>query len=604
MKLVGAGVLLVSSVGVNAQACIWAETFEQGPSTQELVLEVKLERNRRVVTDAALAYRLDDAIYLQLLPLLWALELPETTAKDLRATGCYLPLASSYLRQDLIEQLIVARLQLDMPRMAVVIGSDSLFPLEQRLKRERRWSAKPGAARSLFDPDATMLYSPYKWTEFPSASVNLRSTKVLGTNNGASRYDVRLRGDFLKASSDIFIAGGEQQTTRYIGSVYRYDPNGNILGPLNATHARLGDVPGLRDGLVNRGRTGRGARLTNRAANQSGPFGSDVISGVLEPGWSVELFRGNVLLDVQSDSGTGRYEFQDVELEYGNNSFKLVFYGPTGETRTETDSNNVGAAQLQSGDLRYDIVAYENDRNISGERTVSSSSAGLYGKWLQSTIDIGLTQNVSHGLSYSGFEDSDTGVQRLFVSSSLNAKIAGSSSVLLRATREFKTKELGWEIGLLGTAGGGNYSLQHKAYNGLESEWSLRGSAGQLRNESTAIVSWRAPSWWGRPSFNLRVEEDNFESGLTRLKVKSRNTVSLARWSLTDEVTLSRVDDIAMAETIENQIRLRRTFGRLNFRMDMRHRLQSESGFVNGGLELDIKDTDRLRYGFGVNYFD
>ena len=57
------------------------------------------------------------------------------------------------------------------------------------------------------------------------------------------------------------------------------------------------------------------------------------LQGDIQPSWDVELYRNDELISALTAGPDGRYVFNDIELLYGNNTLRLVFYGPQGQTR-------------------------------------------------------------------------------------------------------------------------------------------------------------------------------------------------------------------------------------------------------------------------------
>jgi len=77
-----------------------------------------------------------------------------------------------------------------------------------------------------------------------------------------------------------------------------------------------------------------GVQLTNNPTTYRRSYGSYTLSDVTEPGWLVELYVNNVLVDYKKADASGFFTFE-VPLVYGNTSVKLQFYGPWGEERSK-----------------------------------------------------------------------------------------------------------------------------------------------------------------------------------------------------------------------------------------------------------------------------
>jgi hypothetical protein len=87
---------------------------------------------------------------------------------------------------------------------------------------------------------------------------------------------------------------GRPQTARL--RAYRSDPDGGLLGPLNATHFEVGDVTGHSSKLLGAGINGRGAVVTNEPLFTPASFDRTRFEGELPTGWEAELYRNGQLL--------------------------------------------------------------------------------------------------------------------------------------------------------------------------------------------------------------------------------------------------------------------------------------------------------------------
>ncbi len=83
-----------------------------------------------------------------------------------------------------------------------------------------------------------------------------------------------------------------------------------------------------------------GVQLTNTPTTYRRSFGTYNLSDRTDPGWIVELYVNNVLVDYVKADASGFFTFE-VPLVYGNSIVKLKFYGPWGEERTREQNINI-----------------------------------------------------------------------------------------------------------------------------------------------------------------------------------------------------------------------------------------------------------------------
>jgi hypothetical protein len=137
-------------------------------------------------------------------------------------------------------------------------------------------------------------------------------------------------------------------------------------------------------------------------------YGTYTLSDRTEPGWIVELYVNNTLIDYVKADASGFFTF-DVPLSYGNTQVDLRFYGPWGEEKTSHRDLVIPYTFLPKRDLEYTVSAgvLENDfhqqffravvnygisKNIcigGGEEYLSSIKSGNNIPFLNASANIG-----------------------------------------------------------------------------------------------------------------------------------------------------------------------------------------------------------------------
>ncbi len=99
-----------------------------------------------------------------------------------------------------------------------------------------------------------------------------------------------------------------------------------------------------------------GVQVTNAPTTYRQSYGSYRLSNTTEPGWVVELYVNDVLVDYTKADASGFYSF-DVPLIYGFTIVKLKFYGPFGEQRTSQQYINIPFNFLPKHEFEYSASA-------------------------------------------------------------------------------------------------------------------------------------------------------------------------------------------------------------------------------------------------------
>jgi hypothetical protein len=99
-----------------------------------------------------------------------------------------------------------------------------------------------------------------------------------------------------------------------------------------------------------------GVQFTNTSTTFRRSFETYTLSDITNPGWVVELYVNNVMVDYTKADASGFFSFE-VPLVYGNSVIKLRFYGPFGEERIREEYITVPYNFLPSGELEYNASA-------------------------------------------------------------------------------------------------------------------------------------------------------------------------------------------------------------------------------------------------------
>ena len=97
-----------------------------------------------------------------------------------------------------------------------------------------------------------------------------------------------------------------------------------------------------------------GIQLSNAPTTYRKSFGSYRINDTTEPGWLVELYVNDILVNYVTADASGFYSFE-VPIVYGNSAIKTRFYGPWGEERIQEQNVNIPFNFLPAGEFEYTL---------------------------------------------------------------------------------------------------------------------------------------------------------------------------------------------------------------------------------------------------------
>lgn len=469
----------------------------------------------------------------------------------------------------------------DTNNALLVVKSDRKLPPEAAAERR----ARAATAR----PDTS-----FDLASLPQSRISFRGIKPPAVDVVASIGGLRDRasGSRFDAQYEIYAAGevgpvaynarlssdrsGLPSTLRV--QAYRTDAKGGLLGPLKATTVAAGDVQGFSTPLVAVSSAGRGAMVTNRPIERSDRFDKIDLRGELPRGWDAELYRNGQLIAFAQDRADGRYEFLDAALQYGQNRFEVVLYGPQGQVRREIKSVPVGFDSIPPRQTFYWAGLHEDGRDlIDLGRSPSFGRGGWRGTF-------GLERGLNAKTSVSAFAHSlivDGLGRQNYVEASLRRAL-GSALLEVSGSAELR----------------GGYALRAQAIGEIkrtrytvETIWANGFRSDRLQAGVTGLHSITIDQLFGsgRSSIPVSIAArlTTRSTGIDTLDVTSRVSANVGRISLTGELRWR--DDLVKfgpdpAGVMEAGLLANARIGRVRLRGEARFRLSPETQFESATL--------------------
>ncbi len=153
-----------------------------------------------------------------------------------------------------------------------------------------------------------------------------------------------------------------------------------------------------------------GVQLTNSPTTFRKFFGTYTLNDRTEPGWTVELYVNNTLVEYVTADASGFFTFQ-VPMAYGNTEVKLRFFGPYGEEKSRVITIQVPFTFVPKNECEYTLGA-----------GFVEDSAGVV--FYRGNINYGLTKNITIGGGNEYLSSITTGKNIPFINTSFS--IAGN----------------------------------------------------------------------------------------------------------------------------------------------------------------------------------
>ncbi|PKF61171.1 hypothetical protein CW745_11085 [Psychromonas sp. psych-6C06] len=245
---------------------------------------------------------------------------------------------------------------------------------------------------------------PWKESTYQPISAPLLDVQLNGSINQDQvygNYSLLSVQDIAYLSSELYLSGNKFEPLNNARLTFsKEDENKSLLGPLKASRYQFGDVTPVK--LANSSTSSENVGF--RFSNQNTSLGSDnkttTISGNIQAGWDAELYRNGLYVDRQLNIQTGRYDFRDVELYFGENQFEIILYGPQGQVQQVSQDYYIDSNVLKAKESIYDFSVTKVDKSLLG--ISNARKAGVKGWQSAAVFSVGLTNNLSTtaGASY------------------------------------------------------------------------------------------------------------------------------------------------------------------------------------------------------------
>ncbi|NBV54417.1 MAG: hypothetical protein EBR79_01740, partial [Proteobacteria bacterium] len=303
-----------------------------------------------------------------------------------------------------LQQWLPANFALTLDTMVLSAYSTEILPETARLARQRIWdNLRERTPEQQLGQLHTLKRS---WLGWPSLKADYGTTYGQSEGKTIASNNLNLQAQGPMAGMDGLLSLNFQQGTNnqrtFGGGSFRLEKTATasetLLGPLQARQYELGDVNLPRIALMPTAGQGRGVALTNKTPGFAGSLNEFELQGPGPQGWDVEVYQNDNLLTFGQVGIDGRYRFTNLNLRPGQNSFRVVLYGPQGEKQESTQNFTLGENLVKPGEWIYEAGVLESQNSVIA--TGQSRQAGVptlvlnsfYGLNRNLTLNVGVAQ--------------------------------------------------------------------------------------------------------------------------------------------------------------------------------------------------------------------
>lgn len=493
-----------------------------------------------------------------------------------------------YVESSLLGRWFDMKFDIDLFASRVWVRSELQLPFLARIEREKR-IAKSLSALGQETEYYPRHHEPYKSHDVPFFDQNLSvdkrysdsgdDTVVVSTTHATADL-------FQHESSWYLTLNDDDGVDDFRVTFGRTDPEGGLLGPLNANEYKFGYVSEPRIDLINvPSDLENGVMVSSYPVGRQNEYDRHRFMGELLPGWEVELYRNNSLIGYQDTPVNGQYDFQDVPVLFGNNHFRLVFYGSRGEIREINRYFQPSQAMTKKGEYYYRASTITDEE---GELRTTAQ------------FDYGLSKQLSTTLHYASMPLQEVSgvVQHQY----LGAGVTGFWDAILASAAMFDDTESGdaVEFNLQTRLGSTSLALKDVYLNQFFSE-EFRPDAQEISRRSEVTLNTAIPaSLLPRIPIMLGYKRDEFAAGGELVELSNQISMSTHGVAMTNHITRQEVTD--QAPTASGNFRVSSNIKQMRFRSGLAYLLEPESELTNVNVTVEPGQYKGYRLGFGVNH--
>lgn len=289
-------------------------------------------------------------------------------------------------------------IQLNDGDLLLELKPKTKLPIQEQLERKNRQ-----VQSTQYNPNPVL---PFRETGYQLFSAPILDAQVginANKNTNVKSYSLLGTHELAYLTSEFFVIGDDQDAVRDMRlTLTKEKADKSLLGPLRASEIKVGDIVPTNIGVGQTGAMSRGVSVSNATIQQLTDNKTVNLAGAVQIGWDVELYRNGVLIDRLIAVSNGRYEFNDVELQFGQNDFELVFYGPQGQIETKTESYSITSNALDQGQGSYRFSVSQVGKGFLGV----SDQGEEEGILSNAIYRLGLTDGWSAGVGISNLDSS------------------------------------------------------------------------------------------------------------------------------------------------------------------------------------------------------
>ncbi len=275
-----------------------------------------------------------------------------------------------YVRMDILNEIWPVEMEVNLPSITIFVEAEEELSFVRRKEREERqtiFEARQEQAEKQARITRPFRENAYSWFGKPALDIQSsftydnREKELTGRVNFAGIQQIgKMVADY--SANYLYSDGNFRRPDNLRARFSRQAAEGETLFLPTLKRVEFGDISiGQRD-LISNSVSGRGVVVSNAPTTRTREFDRITVEGTGPPGWELELYNNNQLIEIGVIDDDGEYRFEDVVLNFGNNRIRVIQFGPQGQIRETVEEYRVNGALLPPQDFRYRAGVVQGSR--------------------------------------------------------------------------------------------------------------------------------------------------------------------------------------------------------------------------------------------------
>ncbi len=287
-----------------------------------------------------------------------------------------------YVKPRLIAELFGITIYTYNNHLMVLVQSEFDLPVLAEYKRKMKYKYLGGPEEKY---DLPLLYGRgFTWINGAMIDYNINAFKYSDMQGGtffARTGMMMLGGDLQIDNSGIYVP-----ETKFFSHSYSLRQRWYFGDNPYLTQLYVGDFFNVGQRTANLpSKPLRGVQISNETTRRPMLFDTYILRDRCEPGWQVELYINNQLIDQEIADANGDFSFS-IPISYGNTNIELRYYGQKGEFISKRDVYKVPSEYLIPGEFKYNLSYGESrlDRSMLGDAKLALGITS----WMSASFDV------------------------------------------------------------------------------------------------------------------------------------------------------------------------------------------------------------------------